>query len=92
MLSYAYAATPPRLDIRKSGKRLSVKHHPLEEKPQEGGYLSGKPSGVVALRWNKSQAKRPGDLFRRFLYFQSLTLQTCEYRVSSEVNLLRGWP
>ena len=29
-MSYTYTATPPPLDIRKGGKRLSVKHHPLE--------------------------------------------------------------
>ena len=33
MLSYTYAATPPPLDIRNGGKRLSAKHHPVEEKP-----------------------------------------------------------
>ena len=32
MLSYTYTATPPSLDIRKEGKRLSVKHLPLEGK------------------------------------------------------------
>ena len=36
MLSYAYVATPPPLDIRKGGKRLSVKHHPLEGKLLRG--------------------------------------------------------
>ena len=33
MVSYTYATIPPQLDIRKGGKRLSVKHHPLEEEP-----------------------------------------------------------
>ena len=42
MVSYAYAATPPPLDIRKGCKRLSVKRHPLEGNPYEGRYLSGK--------------------------------------------------
>ncbi|CAM9570228.1 unnamed protein product [Ascophyllum nodosum] len=38
MLSLVYTATPPPLDIRKGGKRLSVKH----QKPYEGRHLSGK--------------------------------------------------
>ena len=38
-----------------------------------------KPFGVVALCWNKSQVKHPEDHFHQFLYFESLTLQTCKY-------------
>ena len=95
MLSPVYAATPPPLDIRKGGKRLSVKHQSSGGKTLKGEIpLRKNLPGWLRFVGIKLRL-RPEDPFHRFLYFQSLTLQTCEWckhRVSSEVNLLRGWP
>ena len=78
MLSPVYAATPPPLDIRKDGKRLSVKHQSSGGKTLRGEIPLRKTFPGWLLFVGLKLRLHPEDPFHRFLYFQSLTLQTCE--------------
>ena len=78
MLSDTYTATPPPLDIRKGGKRLSVKHQSSGEKNLRGEIPLRKNLPGWLLFVGIKLRLHAEDSFHRFLYFQSLTLQTCE--------------
>ena len=78
MLSYTYTTTPPPLDIRKGGKRLSVKHQSSGEKNLRGEIPLRKNLPGWLLFVGIQFRLHAIDSFHRFLYFQSLTLQTCE--------------